>query len=91
MRLDRWLWYCRLSSSRDYAQQLATTGHLRIGGRVVSKAASVVRVGDVLTFADHRGTVRVLRVELLPERRGPAPEARTCYTDLLIDGAEGES
>jgi ribosome-associated heat shock protein Hsp15 len=40
-----------------------------------------VRIGDVLSFA-LRGKVRVLRVERLPQRRGPPAEARLLYTDL---------
>ena len=40
-----------------------------------------VRVGNVLTFACN-GRIRVIRVEALPHRRGPAPEAQGCYTDL---------
>jgi ribosome-associated heat shock protein Hsp15 len=31
--------------------------------------------------------VRVLRVIALPQRRGPAPEARLCYEELGIDEA----
>lgn len=86
MRLDRFLWFARLSASRAYAQALSVT--VRIDGRLAAKAAATVRVGNVLTFADHRGTVRALRVEALPMRRGPAAEARTCYTDLIDAGRD---
>jgi ribosome-associated heat shock protein Hsp15 len=40
-----------------------------------------VRVGDVLSFAQ-RGQVRVLKVETLPDRRGPPAEARSLYTEV---------
>jgi ribosome-associated heat shock protein Hsp15 len=46
-----------------------------------------VRVGDVLSFAQ-RGAVRVLRVEALPTRRGPAAEARALYTEIEEGGVE---
>ncbi len=82
MRLDRFLWFARLTKTRDVAQVLASEGRLRIDGRVVDRAHAAVRVGNVLTFA-HHGRVRVLRVEALPARRGPAPEAQACYQELV--------
>ncbi len=83
MRLDRFLWFARLSASRSFAQSLATAGHLRIDGRPITKPATLVRVGNTLTFATHRGDIRVVRVEQLPTRRGPPWEARACYTDMI--------
>ncbi|MBB5713430.1 RNA-binding S4 domain-containing protein [Sphingomonas aerophila] len=83
MRLDRFLWFARLAKTRTVAQELAATGRLRCDGRLVEKAAAAIRVGNVLTFAAH-GRVRTVRVDALPPRRGPAPEARACYTDLTV-------
>jgi ribosome-associated heat shock protein Hsp15 len=82
MRLDRFLWFARIAKTRPFARGLAESGHLRIDGRAVDRPAAPVRIGNVLTFADHRGQVRALRVEALPARRGPAAEARLCYVDL---------
>ncbi|HEX7655681.1 MAG TPA: S4 domain-containing protein [Sphingomonas sp.] len=82
MRLDRFLWHARIVKTRPFAQALAGSGHLRIDGRVVDRAAAPVRIGNVLTFADHHGRVRVLRVAALPRRRGPVAEAQACYHDL---------
>jgi ribosome-associated heat shock protein Hsp15 len=81
MRLDKYLWFTRLTKTRSLAQEIAEAGHMRIDGRRIERAHVAVRVGNVLSFALH-GRVRVIRVEALPERRGPAPEAQTCYTDL---------
>ena len=81
MRLDRFLWWVRLAKTRSAAQAIAADGRLRIDGRVVDRAHAAVRVGNVLTFAAH-GRVRVVRVAALPARRGPAPEAQGCYSDL---------
>jgi ribosome-associated heat shock protein Hsp15 len=67
--------------TRVLAQQLAEEGRLRISGRLVERAHCPVRVGDVLSFAQ-RGQVRVLKVETLPTRRGPAAEARTLYSEV---------
>lgn len=84
MRLDRFLWYARIVKTRGFAQALAASGRLRIDGRVVDRPAATVRVGNVLTFADHRGQVHVIRVVALPVRRGPPAEARSCYEDVPL-------
>ena len=81
MRLDRFLWFVRATKTRAEAQRIAETGTLRIDGRVIDRAHAVVRVGHVLTFA-HGDIVRIIRVETLPVRRGPASEARACYVEL---------
>jgi ribosome-associated heat shock protein Hsp15 len=81
LRLDKFLWFARIVKTRALAQQLAEGGRIRIDGRVVDRAHAPVRAGDVLSFA-LRGRVRVLRVEALPLRRGPAAEARLAYSEL---------
>lgn len=81
LRLDKFLWFARIVKTRSLAQTLAEEGRIRIGGRVIDRAHAPVRVGDVLSFA-HRGAVRVLKVEALPARRGPAAEARTLYSEV---------
>ncbi|WP_294213612.1 RNA-binding S4 domain-containing protein [uncultured Sphingomonas sp.] len=90
MRLDRFLWFTRLAKTRDVAQALACDGHLRIDGRAVDRSHAPVRIGNILTFF-HGGRVRVLRVEALPARRGPAPEALTCYQELALSEPENGS
>ncbi|HYD36382.1 MAG TPA: RNA-binding S4 domain-containing protein [Allosphingosinicella sp.] len=81
LRLDKFLWFARIVKTRALAQTMAEEGRIRIGGRLVDRAHAPVRVGDVLSFAQ-RGTVRVIRVEALPLRRGPPAEARTLYSDV---------
>jgi ribosome-associated heat shock protein Hsp15 len=81
MRLDRFLWFARLAKTRSAAQTIATHTRLRIDGRAIDRAHAPVRPGNVLTFLCN-DRVRVIRIEALPPRRGPAPEARTCYTEL---------
>ncbi len=89
MRLDRFLWFTRLTKTRSVAAALASAGRLRIDGRLIDRAHAAVRVGNILTFA-HHDRVLVVRVEALPHRRGPAPEARACYQELTagasVDG-----
>ena len=87
LRLDKFLWFARIVKTRALAQALAEEGRIRIDGRVIDRAPAPVRVGDVLSFA-LRGNVRVLRIEALPARRGPAAEARALYTELTSEGGD---
>lgn len=88
MRLDLFLWWARIVKTRDYARAMAQAGHLRIDGRAVDRPAAPVRIGNILTFATHRGEVRVIRVEALPSRRGPPVEAQACYQDLTANDSQ---
>jgi len=84
VRIDRFLVFIRLLKSRTLAQHIIDEGHVRIDGKRVAKSSEEVRVGSVIAMPLH-GHVRILRVLSLPERRGPAPEARLCYEELGID------
>jgi len=81
MRIDKFLFFIRLVKTRSLAQKLLEDGHFRIDGRVVERAHAEVKIGNVLTFPLN-DRVRVIRVEAMPTRRGPAPEAQACYSDL---------
>jgi ribosome-associated heat shock protein Hsp15 len=93
VRIDRFLFFIRLIKSRTMAQAVIDEGHIRIDGRRVEKPSEEVRVGSVvaLPLHDQVRILRVLRVLHLPERRGPAPEARSCYEELGIDAATSAS
>ncbi len=81
MRIDRFLWFARLATSRTAAQVIAQAATLRLDGRRIDRAHAPVRVGSILTFVQH-GRVRVIRIEALPSRRGPPSEAATLYASL---------
>lgn len=81
MRLDRYLFFIRLVKSRTLAQAIIQAGNIRIDGKRVAKTSEEVRVGSVVALPLH-GQVRILRVLALPQHRGPASEARTCYEEL---------
>jgi ribosome-associated heat shock protein Hsp15 len=85
VRLDKFLFFTRLVKTRGLAQDLLGERHVRLDGRVVERAHAEVKPGSVLTLPLH-GRVRVIRVEMLPARRGPAPEAQACYTELTPAG-----
>jgi len=81
LRIDKWLWHARFFKSRTLAAKAVGGGHVRVNRQVVRKANQMVQPGDVLTFplGPH---IRVIEIVALGERRGPAPEARTLYSDL---------
>ncbi|SLN29285.1 RNA-binding S4 domain-containing protein [Ruegeria meonggei] len=81
LRIDKWLWQARFFKTRSLAAKQVSSGHVRLNGHRVLKPAQVVGSGDVLTFPQGR-VVRVVRIEKLGERRGPAPEAQTLYFDM---------
>ena len=81
IRLDKWLWQARFFKSRSLASKLCAAGKVRVDGAVVTKAHYLVRVGNVLTFPQARD-IRVVRIEALGTRRGPAPEARLLYAEI---------
>jgi ribosome-associated heat shock protein Hsp15 len=82
IRLDKWLWQARFYKTRSIAAKLCASGRVRVDGIVVRKAHYAIRPGLVLTFPQAR-TIRVVRVMALGHRRGPAPEARALYENLV--------
>ncbi len=82
VRLDKWLWYARLAPTRGAAQTLCGARHIRVDGRVVERASAIVRVGQVVTMPRPNGGALAVRVEKIPQRRGPYVEARLAYAEL---------
>ncbi len=80
-RIDKWLWYARFFKSRSLAAKICDARKVRLNGTVVAKPSHLVKVDDVLTFAQRRG-IRVVRIADVCSRRGPAAEAATLYEDL---------
>ncbi|PPD28387.1 MAG: RNA-binding protein [Hyphomicrobium sp.] len=96
-RLDKWLWYARLTKSRTQAAALVSEGRVRVNRERTDKPSQTVRPGDVVTATVNR-TVRILRVVGFVERRGPAAEAAAIYEELTpaadqtkarLSGADG--
>jgi ribosome-associated heat shock protein Hsp15 len=81
MRIDKLLWFLRFAKSRSIAQAMAARGHIRLNGRRVDRSHQKVTAGDILTIPLGR-RVRVIELLALPDRRGPAPEAQSCYRVL---------
>jgi ribosome-associated heat shock protein Hsp15 len=77
--VDKWLWCARFYKSRSLAQEAVEGGHVQVNGERV-KASRQVRVGDRLRITRERERFEV-DVTGIPERRGPAAEARRHYVE----------
>jgi ribosome-associated heat shock protein Hsp15 len=79
LRVDKWLWCTRFFKTRSVAQAAVEGGHVHLNGDRI-KASRQVKVGDRLFIT--RGQERYeVDVVSMPERRGPAPEARRHYRE----------
>jgi len=81
IRIDKWLWYARVLKTRSLASKAVQAGHIRVNRNKVTSASHGLKIDDVLTISLHN-QIRVLKVEALGTRRGPAPEAALLYEDL---------
>lgn len=81
LRLDKWLWFARFFKTRSLAAARVVDGDVLVNGERVTKRATTISAGDVLTFAQGR-MVRVVEVLAIGKRRGPAPEAQALYNDM---------
>ncbi len=81
MRIDLLLCRLRFAKSRSIAQTRIAEAHFRCNRERVTQQNHEVQVGDVLTMP-HGKTVQVIEILALPERRGPAAEAKSCYRML---------
>lgn len=80
-RIDKWLFFTRLTKTRSLAQAIVQSGAVRVNREKTDQPSKTVRPGDVLTLSLH-GRVRVVRVQGAGARRGPPSEAALLYEDL---------
>lgn len=81
IRIDKWLWQARFFKTRSLCAKQVSAGHIRLNSSKIMKPAQMVVLGDVLSFAQGR-LERVVRIEAIGTRRGPAPEAQALYFDM---------
>jgi ribosome-associated heat shock protein Hsp15 len=79
VRMDKWLWAARFFKTRALAKRACELGRIRSQGQP-AKAASDVRVGDMLRITNDGGDFEV-EVLLLSEVRGSAAVAQTLYRE----------
>lgn len=73
------MWYTRFFKTRALASAAVAGGHVRRnGGR--AKPGDPVRPGDRLEIVRQQERFEV-EAGVLPQRRGPAGEAQSCYTE----------
>ena len=80
-RLDKWLWYARVTKTRSLAQKLISTGKIRIDGNKVQNSSQQVKIGNVLTIT-LANTIKILRIAGFADKRGAYPVAKQLYEDL---------
>jgi ribosome-associated heat shock protein Hsp15 len=89
LRLDKFLWFARLTKTRSLAQRAIAEGHVRINGDRITCTHALAQLGQTVTLTLN-DRLRVIQINALPSRRGPAPEAQDCYSELVasqvIDG-----
>jgi ribosome-associated heat shock protein Hsp15 len=79
LRIDKWLWCARFFKSRSLAQEAVEGGHVQVNGER-AKASRQVKVGDRLRITRERERFEV-EIIGIPQRRGPATEARAHYAE----------
>jgi ribosome-associated heat shock protein Hsp15 len=88
-RVDRWLWSVRVFKTRSMATEACRSGHVSVN-RAVTKAATPVRVGDLVTIRID-GRDRVLEVARVIDKRVGAPIAAECIIDRSPPPPDGET
>lgn len=78
MRIDVFLHRVRFARSRAKAQAMISEGTMRCNSARVLRPSCTVKDGDILTFVQGETLVQI-QIDSLPDRRGPASEAQSCY------------
>lgn len=81
-RLDKFLWFARLTKSRSLAAKLCEAGAVTVAGQAMLKPHHRVRIGDLITVPQGR-LIRTVHVVAFGTRRGPASEAQALYVETL--------
>ncbi|MGJ9404117.1 RNA-binding S4 domain-containing protein [Arthrobacter sp. KK5.5] len=79
VRIDAWLWAIRAYKTRSAATAACRAGHVRLNGRPV-KAAQTVVPGDTVRVRQH-GSERILEIRGLIVKRVGAEAAARCFVD----------
>jgi len=79
VRIDKWLWAARFFKTRSAAQQAIEGGRVKLNGER-TKPAKDLKTGDRLAI-NIRGYEWDIEVVQLSSQRGPAPIARTLYSE----------
>jgi ribosome-associated heat shock protein Hsp15 len=79
LRVDKWCWMTRFYKTRKLATDAVSGGKVHVNGQRI-KASHCVKISDVLEINRAQECWDVI-VTGIPERRGPAKEARLMYQE----------
>ena len=79
LRIDRWLFYCRFFKTRSLSTAAVVGGHVKVNGERTTPG-NRVKCGDQIDLIRERLPYS-LSVTSIPNRRGPAAEARKCFLE----------
>jgi ribosome-associated heat shock protein Hsp15 len=79
LRVDKWLYYCRFFKTRVKATAAVDGGHVKVNGER-SAPGRRVKCGDHIDLTKERLPYS-MEVIAIPTRRGPATEARDCFSE----------
>jgi ribosome-associated heat shock protein Hsp15 len=79
LRVDKWLYYCRFFKTRVKATAAVDGGHVKVNGER-SAPGRRVNCGDHIDLTKERLPYS-MEVIAIPTRRGPATEARDCFSE----------
>jgi ribosome-associated heat shock protein Hsp15 len=79
LRIDRWLFYSRFFKTRSRATAAVAGGHVKLNDERATPGSRVKR-GNRIDLVRER-LLYSFEVLELPNRRGPASEAQTCYRE----------
>ena len=89
-RLDKYLWFARVTKTRTLAAKLVSGGNVRVNSERITSPSKAVAPGDVLTVTLER-SIRVLKIVHPGQRRGPYEEARLLYDEIIDETAKPEA
>ena len=79
VRTDIWVWAVRLSKTRTAATSAVRAGHVKVNGKQIKPAQTVVPGDTVRAWSHHREFI--VEVVKTPTKRVGAAVARECYID----------
>ena len=79
LRIDKWLWCTRFFKSRSQATAAVAGGLVHINDERV-KPSRLVQMNDRIRITRDELRMEIV-VQGMPQRRGPAPEARSHYEE----------
>lgn len=79
VRIDRWLWAARFFKTRSLAKDAIKGGKVEIDGHN-AKPSATVHAGQHLHISKGEAVFEVV-VDELADKRGPASQAETLYTE----------